>query len=41
MLRQDMGILEVITSIDFPSASQLKDHFLYIYKKIAECSWRK
>ena len=38
-----MGILEVISSIEFPQcvAIKLKDHFLYIYKKIAECSRRK
>ena len=36
-----MGILEVITSIEFPQCVAIKDHFLYIYKKIAECSRRK
>ena len=36
-----MGILEVITSIEFPQCVAIKDHFLYIYKMIAECSRRK
>ena len=36
-----MGILEVITSIEFPQCVAIKDRFLYIYKKIAECSRRK
>ena len=36
-----MGILAVITSIEFPQCVAIKDHFLYIYKKIAECSRRK
>ena len=36
-----MGILKVITSIEFPQCVAIKDHFLYIYKRIAECSRRK
>ena len=41
ILRKDMGILEVIISIEFPQCVAIKDHFLYIYKKIAKCSGRK
>ena len=38
ILRQVMGILEVMTSI---YCFAIKDHFLYIYEKIANCSGRK
>ena len=36
-----MGILKVITSIELPRCGAIKDHFLYIYKKIAKCFGRK